>query len=265
MALIAAQAIKFNSSLQHSYAKLTEAVGTATLGFLRSYAEAPRFASVVGDHNKAYLKEFSGSDLEGVSRVEVQMASALSKTAAGRVEIANNLLQNGMIKRPEQYLAVLETGKLEPMIEAEQSELLNIKAENERLKAGQGAVAVIIDDHRLHILEHKAVINDPDAREDQSLMDAALNHIMEHYTQWQQLSMTPEVAQALGYQPIQPPPPPQEMGGPPQQGGKGGVDKKMLQAQAPEEMPNMPSLPDVPEGAPPEDAAALEQMNLQQP
>ena len=269
LALVAAQAIKFNSSLQASYAKLTEDVGTATLGFLKAFAKAPRFASVVGKTKKAYLKEFNGEKLEGVSRVEVQTASALSKTPAGRMEMANNLLQNGMIKRPEQYLMVMETGKLDYMVEAEQTELLNIKGENERLKENQPVTAILIDDHRLHMLEHKSVINDPDARENPELLDSVLAHITEHFSLWQQLSMTPEIAQALGYQPIQPPAPqlpPQE---PPQEGGQGaaptgGVSPDVM-STGPEEMPNMPSMPDVPPAASPEDEAALAAMNLEPP
>lgn len=265
LALIAAQAIKFNSSLQYSYAKLTEDVGTATLTFLKDFAEAPRFASVVGQHNKAYLKEFSAEKLQGVSRVEIQMSSALSKTAAGRIEMANNLLQNGLIKRPEQYLMVLETGKLDPIIEAEQSELLNIKAENERLKDGRGATALILDDHRLHMLEHKAVVNDPDAREDPNLMEATLAHIMEHLELWKQLSATPEVAMALGYQPIQPQAP---MGGDqpqPQGAPQEGMPTEVLAEENPEENitpANMPSMPSMPDASAPEDVAAYEQMNL---
>jgi hypothetical protein len=267
LALIAAQAIKFNSSLQYSYAKLTEDVGTATVTFLKDFANAPRFASVVGKHNKAYLKEFSSDKLQGASRVEVQMSSALSKTAAGRIEMANNLLQNGLIKRPEQYLMVLETGKLDPIVEAEQSELLNIKAENERLKEGTGATALIIDDHRLHILEHKSVVNDPDARDTPELMEATLAHIMEHMDLWKQLSANPELAMALGFQPIQPAPPqgmPQE-GAPPEQGTvppSEGMPPEVLAQENPAEAVNMPNMPSMPAAAAPEDVAAYEQMNL---
>jgi len=268
LALIAAQAIKFNSSLQNSYARLIEDVGTATLMFLQEFAHAPRFISIVGVTQKAYLKQFKSDDLERISRVEVQVASALSKTTAGRLEIANNLLQQGLIKRPEQYIAVLETGKLEPIIEAEQSELLNIRAENERLRRGEEAPILAIDNHQLHITEHKSVINDPDAREDPDVIKATLSHIAEHIELWQQQS--PEMLMALGMQPLPPPqvaPPGQpQQGGPAPQGmgGEQGPAGPMAPPES-EELPNMPKLPNVPEGSDPTDADALAQMGLQQP
>jgi hypothetical protein len=271
LALIAAQAIKFNSSLQNSYARLIEDVGTATLMFLQEFAHAPRFISIVGITQKAYLKQFKADDLERISRVEVQVASALSKTTAGRLEIANNLLQQGLIKRPEQYIAVLETGKLEPIIEAEQSELLNIRAENERLRRGEEAPILAIDNHQLHITEHKSVINDPDAREDPDVIKATLSHIAEHIDLWQQ--QDPSMLMALGMQPLPPPQvpmPPQEggpQGGPPAPQGMEGAQGPAGPMAPPEsqELPNMPSLPTVPPNSDPADVEAMAQMGLEQP
>jgi len=262
MALLAAQSIKFNSSLQNSYARLIEDVGSATIAFLQEFANAPRYVSIVGINQKAYLKEFSGESLDRVARVEVKVASALSKTTAGRLEIADNLLQAGLIKRPEQYIAVLETGRLEPIIEAEQSELLNIRAENERLREGKEAHLIAIDNHPLHITEHKAVINDPDAREDPDVIRATLAHIAEHISSWQE--QDPAMLMALGIQPLPPPQaamPPQEGGGQPKAPDTAGPMKPASE----DKMPGMPSLPNLPESAPMEDKAAMVEMNLQQP
>ena len=257
MALVAAQAIKFNSSLQNSYYRLIEDVGTATIEFLQEFADAPQFITVVGKAQKGYLKEFKSTDLESISRVEVQAASALSKTTAGRLEIANNLLQQGLIKRPEQYIAVLETGKLEPLIESEQSELLNIRAENERLRVGKEAFALAIDDHALHIKEHKAVINDPDARDDDAAVSATLTHISEHIVLWGQQS--PEMLMALGMQPLPKP----AMA--PNVSGEAPSTAAVMEPASEEEPTNLPSLPELPDTAAPEDQAALAAMNLQQP
>lgn len=263
LALIAAQAIKFNSSLQNSYARLIEDVGTATIAFLQEFATAPQFISVVGIAQKSYIKEFTADDLELISRVEVEVASALSKTTAGRLEIANNLLQQGLIKRPEQYIAVLETGKLEPIIEAEQSELLNIRAENELLRKGEEAHVIAIDNHPLHVQEHKSVINDPAARETPDVITATLTHIAEHIEIWK--NTDPAVLMALGIPPLPPPqepivpvPPPQGMGG--EQGPAGPMAPPESEG-----LPNQPSLPEVPPGADPVDIQAFAEMNLPQP
>lgn len=262
LALIAAQAIKFNSGLQNSYARLLEDVGTATLEFLKKFAKAPRFAFIVGKNRRSYMKEFTGEQIMGASRVEVQIASALSKTQAGRVQIADNLLQNQMIKRPEQYLAVIETGKLEPVVEAEQAELLNIRSENELLQEGQIPTAIAIDNHPIHIREHKTVIDDPEARNNPSVVEATLAHIQEHMMQWQQMSMaSPQILQSLGIPPIPPAPMP---GGPAPAAGPGSnseVSQPGPGQTAEEIAPPAPAEP--PENAAPEDQAAYQQLGLQ--
>lgn len=254
MALLSAQAIKYNSTLQQSYVKLLEDVGTATLRFLQEFAVAPRFMEVVDKSERSYLKEFTKDDLMGVSRVQVEKVSALSKTQAGRVEMANNLLQNGLIKRPEQYLMVLSTGKLEPLVQAEQSELLNIKAENENLAAGTLPIAIITDDHSLHIREHRTVLDNPDARHDPEVTETTLAHIQEHLALWQSADMN--ILAATRQEPIQMPMAPE--------GPMGGSSPESLPPEGavpPEENIGGPQDMTMPEETPVEDMGIIEQEN----
>jgi replicative DNA helicase len=53
-------------------------------------------------------------------------------TIAGRVQMAEQLLQMNLIKSPQQYFQVMNTGRLDVMFEGEERELLLIKSENER-------------------------------------------------------------------------------------------------------------------------------------
>lgn len=252
MALLSAQAIKFNSTLQQAYVKLIEDVGTATLKFLQEYARAPRFIEIVSKSERAYLQEFSSESLSGVSRVHVETVSALSKTQAGRIEIANNLLQEGMIKRPEQYISVLNSGKLDPVIEAEQSEMMNIRAENELMAKGEMPPVILTDNHALHIREHRTVLDSPDARMDQAAVEATLAHIQSHIDTWGQTD--PNVLAATGQQPMMAPPMPQ---GAPADGAN--PDMMAPSSATTGEIPGEPGIPGLPEGAPPEDQAAFEQ------
>lgn len=253
MALLSAQAIKFNSTLQQTYIKLIEDVGSSTLTFLREFAVAPRFIEVMDKSQRSYLKEFSKEDLSGVSRVQVESVSALSKTQAGRIEIANNLLQNGMIKRPEQYIAVLTTGKLNPIIEAEQSELLNIQAENETMADGNNPAAIITDNHALHIKEHRTVLDNPDSRKDPKVTQATLAHIQEHLSLW--ASADPNVLMATGQQPMQAPPPP------PMPPPTNGTPTNSIAPSNPEDIKGIRpvGMPPVPPGSPEEDQSAYHQ------
>jgi hypothetical protein len=256
MALLSAQAIKFNSTLQQAYIKLIEDAGTGTLRFLQEFAEFPRFAEIVDKSNRSYLKEFDKSALSGISRVQVEVVSALSKTQAGRIEIANNLLEQGLIKRPEQYIAVLTSGKLEPVIEAEQSELLNIRAENESLATGQPVPTILTDNHAIHIREHRTVLDNPDARQNQPTVETVLAHIQQHLDIWAQTN--PNVLAATGQMPMQAPPPPEAP--PPPDGNMGPPgDVVAPPTGTTGDLPGQPSMPSLPENAAPEDLAAYEQ------
>lgn len=205
MALIQSTALQFASSLQATYIALLEDVGTATIKLLQDFAVVPRVAAIVGKNNRSLLKEFKADDLSDISRVTVDSASALSKTTAGKVEIANQLLNSGMITDPEQYLMVLQTGQLEPMLESDTSQLLRIRSENERLVEGQSVVAMISDDHQLDVKEHLSILDSPDARENPEVVEAVLAHVNEHIELAK--SMPPELMQLLGRQPLQSPGP----------------------------------------------------------
>jgi hypothetical protein len=208
--LIQSQALQFISSLQQSYIQLIEDVGTNTIELLKTFAKTPRVAAIAGKSNTTYMKEFTSDDLSSITRVIVDAGNALAQTTAGRVEMASQMMQMGIITSPEQYISVINTGKLETMTEGQNKELLLVRAERERLVDGTTpVVAVLTDAHSLHIREHKAVLADPDLRMDADLVQRTLAHIQEHLD----ILSNPNVANILtllGEQPLGPP-----MGSPP--------------------------------------------------
>lgn len=211
MALLQQQTIQSSSGLQLSHTLLLENLGTAIIELLQEFAVEPRLAVIAGKTKKPLMKMFSGSDLQGVNRVIVDSANPLTKTSAGRVEIANQLLQTpGMIKSPEQYISVLTTGNLEPIYELEKSRQYLIRDENESLMQGEVPKAVLTDDHQVHILEHSCVINNLNSRKDPNIVANVLSHIQEHLDLAKQ--MTPELAAMLKQQSFAPPPPPPQPG-----------------------------------------------------
>lgn len=214
-ALVAAQAIQFNSGFQMSYSQLTEDTGSTIIEMLQKFASTKRVAKIVGKNSQYMLKSFSGQDLGNIKGVLVQQANPLTQTNAGRMNMADSFLQKGLIHRPEQYQQVLETGKLEPIFENERTALNNIKRENEMLRDGKIPIAVLTEDHKLHIEEHSAVLDNPESKLDDQVRAAVLNHIFEHIQVWGQVP--PQLSQALGRQPLIQPMPP--MGMPPIGGG----------------------------------------------
>lgn len=207
LALVQSMALQYISGLQASYVKLVEEVGTATINILKDFANTPRTVALVGKHNRSLLKEFSSDDISSISRVIVDIGNPLAKTTAGRVEMAQQMMQFGVIKDPQQYLQVINTGRLDVMTEGDTSELLLIKRENELLMNAEQVRALEIDQHRQHILEHRSILNDPDLRRNEDVKNLVLDHIQEHIELLR--TTNPELLMLIGEQPLSPPEPPQ--------------------------------------------------------
>jgi hypothetical protein len=224
MALLQSMAIQFNSGLQQSYTSLVEDVSNDLIWLLQDYAYEPRIAMIAGETKRWMLKEFTGAHLDKIHRVFCQVSNPLANTTSGKLTIADTLLEKNLIKTADQYLMVLETGNLEPLIEDDVTDLMYIKSENEALANGEIPTAVDTDMHPRHILGHRRVIGDPESRKDPELVKRTLAHIKQHIDALRQ--MDPGLLMVLGMQPIPPLPPPPGMlppgapGMPPAPGGE---------------------------------------------
>ena len=250
LALVVSQSIQFSSSLEDALNKVVEEVGTALITNLRDFSRTKRVANIIGESQRPFAKEFTSDDLSEINRVVVEQVNPLAKTIAGRAEIANNLLQQGLIADPQQYMMVLSTGQLDPVMEGPQAEMLTIRAENEELRNGKKVQAVMTENHALHIREHRIVINSPESKKNPQLLADALEHIQEHLDLWR--SADPALLMITGQQP---PPPPAMAPAPTtaavqQQGNP-------VEQQAETSLPNMPELP---EGAPTEAQIAYDKL-----
>lgn len=263
LALVVSQSVQFASLIEESLNSLVEDVGTSIINHLRDFGNTPRVANIIGESNRPYHKEFTGDDLSAINRVVIEAASPMSKTVAGRLQIADSLMEKGMIETPKQYITVLTTGQIDPLYEGIQHELLNVRSENEDIREGRPVVAVITDHHADHIREHKTLLADPEARRNPQFVQSVLAHIQEHLNQWR--GADPAILMITGQQP--PPPPPMmgpPMGPPPPQGPngpqngppppQGGSPAPVMEPGNPLEgqMPNQPNMPNMPKNSPPE-------------
>ena len=203
LALVQSQALQFLSGLSQSYVQLVEDLGTGLIHLIQDYAKTPRIAEIAGKSNRSKAQSFVGDDLKDVTRVLVDIGNPLATTTAGREQMASNLLQMGMIQSPEQYFSVLNTGKLDSMLQGHNDELFLIKAENERLVDNTSEIiAIDTDNHSLHIREHKTVLADPDSRLDLDLVSRTLAHIQEHIDALREVD--PDLLGITGQQPLAP-------------------------------------------------------------
>lgn len=200
LALVQSMSLQFISGLQQSYVNMIEYVGNALIQILKDFAMTPKVVALVGKNKQSYLKEFTNEDIKDINRVTVDVGNPLARTIAGRVQMAEQMLQMGVIKNPEQYFQVINTGRLDSMYEGDYNELLLIKQENESMMEGKPVMATYLDAHRNHIIEHKAVLADPELRQNKDLVVIVLNHIQEHIDLLR--STDPDLLQLIGETPL---------------------------------------------------------------
>lgn len=233
LALVQSMAIQFISGLQNQYVQLIEDLGTGLIEILKDYASAPRVASIIGKGNKAYLKEFKSTDLSEINRIIVDVGNPLARTTAGRVQIAEQLMQ----MKPdefsiEQYIQVINTGRIEVMTDDSIDQENLIQQENERLLQGIPTKVLVVDEHMLHIKKHRTLLSDPLLREDDQTAEVILNHINDHI---QALKTTDSaLLAALGQQSMAS----QAPSSPDQNSAGQSPTAEMMQTQGQEGMPN---------------------------
>lgn len=244
LALIQSMSIQFINGLQQSYVRLIEDCGTGLINMLQDFASVPRISAIVGRTNKTKMRKFTGDDLSTVNRVICDVGNPLARSVAGRVQMAETLMQYGQGKfTVDQYFQVVRTGKLDTMTEGSTNYQLLMQEENERLVDGTAEVrALWTDQHKAHIDHHLNILGDLVLRGDVALVERVLAHIQEHFNLL--TDTDPMKLMLLGQQPIQPPMPQQ-------QGGDLGPVANMNQppdaANPPVEDAGLPQMPQIPE------------------
>lgn len=229
LALLQSQALQQSSTMQANYLRFVESIGNGLLDLLRRKLRVETKVAIAGKSNQSLVDDtsYSGDSFERIRKVQVEVGNPLSQTAAGRLKIAEDLMSKGLVHSAEQYVQVLESGRLEPMTQGVSHELLLIRAENESLQRGDQPPVVALDEHRLHAMEHKTVLASLEARANPQVVQAVLAHIHEH--ELALYGTSPTTLMLVGQQPpmpMPPPPPPGNSGGPPPDAappGAGGV------------------------------------------
>lgn len=181
MAFLQAQAIVFNSPIQQAYISFLERSATGLFNILKSFANTKRMLAIAGASKKQYLEEFSGKDLENITRVIVSAGNPATSTEAGKLQIAQDLMAKGLVNNKE-YFQILATGQLDTMTEGPEAQNMFIVEENELLRKGVPCVVSPTDDHALHIQQHNGIMFDTDLRKTQNnkILAVTLQHMLAH-------------------------------------------------------------------------------------
>jgi hypothetical protein len=261
LAFVASQALTFISPLSRSYNGLIEDTWTGIIDILKEYATTPRMVMISGVANKAEAQQFTNKDIVDIDRVIVEAGNPLTQTLAGRIQVAQDLVQAGLATK-EEYLNVLMTGQLEPVYQYENAQVMRIKEENEQLQKGMPVKAMASDNHPLDIREHTVLLNSPEVRDDPNPMNpvklAVTQHILEHMNMWSM--MDPRLGASLGIPPAPPPPMMPGMPGAMPPTGNAGVNNGKENPNG-AKMAGAPNIPGLAENKQPGSAPAVRAPN----
>lgn len=183
IATLSANAVENASDYIHSYVSTLEELMTKCLKIYKRFVEVERVVEVTGFNNTYETISFKGDDLSAINNVRLTTANPLSQTLSGRITIAQELLANGLISNPKEYLDVLNTGNINSATESNSEELDLARSENDYMQKGSDAIATVMDDHASHILIHRKLLQNPVVRTDpkaKDLIARVTSHIQEH-------------------------------------------------------------------------------------
>jgi hypothetical protein len=210
LALMLSVAVSFADDTQKSYAAACGKLASIVIANLQQFATEPRLAYIGGSSRKSQARMFKADDLEGIARISCSIGNPLTQNIAGRYELVQQWQQYGIVKDPKQIVEFLRTGQLDSLTEDDFKDSMLVRLENEAILRGEVPPVMVTDLHPQHILEHKSVANDPEARKDPKLMEALNQHLLAHIDQIK--GMDPDLAAILGLAPLpsmqQPPAPP---------------------------------------------------------
>lgn len=104
---------------------------------------------------------WSGKDLQGQTRVVVPLDAVLPRSRAAMQAMADKMLQMGVITDFAQYAKVAELPGQHDLIEAINPDVARARRENANMGMGKQAVPMEIDDHDIHMREHRNDMKSP--------------------------------------------------------------------------------------------------------
>lgn len=180
IATLTANAIEYLNGLSKANRLALERIMNLTVNIESKFAKSKRTVTIYGKNNQSFTREYDGSDLKNITKFKMQAVNPLMQTLGGRIDMAEKLLQTGIVKSAQDYVSILDGAPLSQLTESETSENDLIQAENDALMDGQPVMALVTDTHPEHVLKHKTLLNDPAVRFNNEMVERVLAHMQEH-------------------------------------------------------------------------------------
>lgn len=203
-ALLYQVANQFTHTLNASFTRMIEDVGSAQLDLIKTFLEDPIMLRLSGEDNRPYLTEFKTDQIENIKSTTVKLVNPMLATPAGRLTIAQDVL--GKEQGPDavrKYLRILDGGNIDELYQDNRDLELTIEKEHDSLAnyreltldwatAHKGRPiqppmlvvvqvrALVSDPHAEHLAEHLRWRSSPRVRSDPQLIQYLDRHIEEH-------------------------------------------------------------------------------------
>lgn len=192
----------------NQYVKLLESSATGMIETLQQYAEAPRFAKIMGKDKAYMLKQWNRDDIKSVNLVIAELGSPAQRTPGYIQEIGEMMLKYNVPLDPNKFFQSLQYNNLDFMTAKTNNTEILIAQENEKLIEGIACVVSDYDVHPQHMQEHNDKLNDPEIRNNPTAIKALIGHVQEHDAKWAAAKPALLAAFAIPPYPAPPPPPP---------------------------------------------------------
>lgn len=227
-----------------SYLNAVEQTGTQVLATYKACAKVPRALEVIVGKDRGYtLDGFTGEQLGGAQRVTVEARNNMLSTTSGKMALLEALMQIPSFvqnpRAPEIILSVHQTGSIDPLIIAPETEDILIQQENEWMRDGTLPPVRWEDDDALHIEKHRLISLNPGDRMDEALMGLLDEHMAMH-----RQNMALKASGAMG--PSLPPPMHAPGGAPPMPADASTPQEPLASPLPLEAGPNGPNMPQMP-------------------
>lgn len=226
MALLTTQAQTYYTQVENAYVNCLQDAASKVIKTMAQFMTNEDLLSIVGLKENHAIMEFKAEELDKIHKIKVLTGNAISKSPAGRLAMAQDMLNSGQIT-PTEYTEVAQTGTLKTDMEDVTAEDALVQSENQMMLQGIETQVLQTDNHLKHILKHRTMLMNPDVRSDQQKQLVILKHITEHQQNWVVLGKeNPQLLALITGSPIPPDVPnegvvaggqaPQNPNGPPQ-------------------------------------------------
>lgn len=179
-AVLASASQNFLNATEKNFIKLKEKVATRVIRLMAEFMTEEELLTYTGKSQVTAVQSFKGEDLQGVKHVKIQVGNPLGKSIAGRLEAAQMMLSQGLLKSPQEFLEVITTGSLQNMVESGTAEMNLIQRENEMMADGRMPIVSALDNPIEHLQSHKELQAREEIRNDPEKLKVVMDHIAEH-------------------------------------------------------------------------------------